>query len=295
MTGECWNIGGLFAHDAELIRLHDAHAACLPRLTVFGGLACHWHGGRIADYSVPAALLPCVLHLFEEYNRRGMGVRLVFSAPDAGDRLDDPVGNALADMAAQSGRGNPGLNGVIVSDDRLAGHIRKKWPQLALTCSMLRPAFECAVLKDSPAYYNELADRYDVVVPVDDRGKAWEFLAQLRRPEKFEILANAVCLPACPLRAEHYALNMAVERFPNAENQRKLESLIRWCDSHRKAEPLRLARKDIERLRSMGFRHFKIAGRAIPWARLHDFLSAYLLPENTMESTDASSQSPVLA
>lgn len=295
MSDESWNIGGLFVHDGELLHLYDAYAPVLPQLHVFGGMACHWHGGRFAENAIPRSLLPCILSLLEEYNGRGMGVRLVCSAPDAGDRLDDFMGNALVDMAATAGKNRPGLNGVIVSDDRLAVHIRRNWPELALISSMLRPTFERGPLEDSPAYYNGLAERYDSVVLIDDRGKDWDFLTQLHNPEKFEILANPTCRPACPRRAEHYALNIAVERFPNGDNWRELDSLLRWCEAYGPAEPLRLARADVARLQDMGFRHFKIAGRSVPWTRLHGFLAEYILPENLSENTYAFSHPSVLA
>lgn len=281
-----WNIGALFSHDDELIEINKICNSVGENSNikyVFGGIPCIMQGGRVPPQNMS---LENALAAMDKYNENNVGCRLTFSNPmiTRGD-LADGTSNALLNKLDINNRSNPkNKNGVIVESDLLADYIKYMYPNLELISSQVKPSTEVGLGNDTAEYYNNLLDRFDIVVVNPAKIHDNEFLNSLKDHERVEFIVNHRCLPNCPMSGKHYALNVELAQLIASgenmyETQEKLTHIYEYCKATRNANPCAgstMSVDDIKMLVSKGFRHFKVEGRenhVITWARdLGDYI-----------------------
>lgn len=262
--------GGFLAHDGNFLTLADIfHRRGFGKFldSVFGGQPCAWHAGRIVDMSIPAKELEAYLHfILPAYTERGISCRLNFSAPDiTPDMLADGRANMMLRVLHEHNINADNPHGVIVSSDVLREYVRERFPDISITCSVLKTAYEHPNMGETPEWYDELADRFDLVVVRSDRNLDLPFLEQIRNREKMELIINSDCVPNCPMRVEHYQLMLEADRGSEAAAG-KFKELRKCCGRNKMRGPdISLTLERIQRLHDAGFRHFKMSGRELAW------------------------------
>lgn len=276
--GSCdFNVGTLFAHDGYALMLADACKRVgidFPIDYVFGSVACLFQGGRAAPIVFDR---DNVCEIFDRYAAAGVGCRLTFSNYELREEdLQDEESNFLLS------RLNLGENnGVIVSSDLLADYVSSEYPNLQLVSSLVKPTVENKLGTENPAYYNELFNRYDIVVVNSAFAFDDAYLAQIEHPERVEFIVNHRCRPNCPLSKDHYTTQTLAARAASTGNfiaQRRLENKLTQinaeCLRRRQEDPALnslISAERVEELVKMGFRHFKLEGRDYPlMTMVHD-------------------------
>lgn len=149
-----------------------------------------WNGGRcLSGRTNKDAIKECI----RAFNDEGVAIRYTYTNPLITKKyLDDEHCNRCMALA------HNGKNGVIVVSEELEHYIRKNYPNYKITSSTCKGITEMDDLKA------ELEKDYDMVVLDYNWNNRFEELAQIPHKEKCELLINAVCMPACPRRKEHY-------------------------------------------------------------------------------------------
>lgn len=232
--------------------------------SVFDSFPVIWNGGRIMagymDMGITEKVVPQYLGRF---NALGVPCRLTFTNPLITEKeLADPVCNRVLDIA------DNGLNEVIVFSPALEEHIRKTHPRMKITSSTCKQITDVSELKA------ELEKDYSLVVLDYNFNNNFDVLTDLPHKEKCELLCNAVCVPNCPRRGEHYKFigkyqlehccPQELEKIRNGTA--KIEE---WKCPHmnnnafmRRSSPLHISPKDIyTKYAPMGFVNFKLEGR----------------------------------
>ncbi len=150
-----------------------------------------WNGGRlITNDQCDSAF---VKHVVKSINDKKIPVRYTFTNPLLTEHdLDDPFCNFCMEV------GDNGMNEVIIFSPILEEYIREKYPSYKLNSST------CKEIKNAEDLNEELQKDYQYVVLDYNLNGKWEFLDEIKRKDKLEILINACCEPACKRRGEHY-------------------------------------------------------------------------------------------
>lgn len=221
---------------------------------------CLWNGGRTILGKCEERYMRQVVRTFEN---EGIPIRYTFTNPHiTAPMLKDRHCNLMLEIAENP---PPGIkNGVIVVSEILEKYIRRHYPAYEIISST------CKCITDKNELQTELRKNYDMVVLDYNFNNKFDLLSSLENKEKCELLVNAVCIPECPRRKEHYGLIG--------------EDMIRLVESQKTGEPLQLTENecpckyrglyeiksqrtfitasDIWTIYSpMGFRNFKIEGR----------------------------------
>jgi collagenase-like PrtC family protease len=152
-----------------------------------------------------------------------------------------------------------GINEVLVNNDLMEQYIRTNYPKYPIISSTTKRITTLEKLQE------ELEKDYKLVVLDYDFNNQWDVLASISHPEKCEILINPVCNPRCPLRTEHYKeiglkqKGVEMEGNPQVDN---CQAQYRKMNEVQKL-PTFISREDLwNKYVPMGFKHFKIEGRA---------------------------------
>ena len=261
-----WDVSGAFVNDRELIAFYD-YCKLLLGFEVFnivhGAPLCEWNSGRVLKHLMREAEEIRTAGL--EYEKRNIAVYLTFTNLLLNEQhMKDPFGNAVCVFFS---RHNPtGKNAVILASDTLRDHIRKEYPTLKLISSILKIT-KCG--KGRLDAYKRLADEYDEVMVHPDDVLNYDLLEKIEDKERHILLVNEYCIRNCPIRPFHYhslsesALNFmghdnsAFESRQASNGCRSLYTLL--TDEHKSV--LALNTPEIQKLRELGFRHFKVQGR----------------------------------
>lgn len=170
-------------------------------------------------------------------------------------------------------------NGIIVYSDILEQYIRDKYPNYKIISSTTK------CIRDKKQVLEELEKDYETVVLDYNFNKDFDFLKQIQKKEKCELLVNAVCIPNCPKRKQHYELISKV-----ALHQEQEQDFFK-CDASRNLfyqamkSPLFISVEEIEKTYlPMGYQHFKIEGRTTQIDDLIEALIYYMVkPEHQIE------------
>ncbi|MCM1577711.1 MAG: hypothetical protein NC078_02775 [Ruminococcus sp.] len=231
----------------------------------FGSVPLIWNGGRGMFGAMSLERLKVQL---EAYNSRGIPYRFTFTNPMLKEKhLEDKECNEVLKLA------DNGMNEVIVVSPILENYIRQTHPKMKITSST------CKCIKDIEGVKEELKKDYSLVVldyNFNDRIDELEKLTPEER-RRCEILSNAVCIPACPRRREHYEhigemqLKLTKKSHYETVNKEWFEKngCRQWeCPTQRiqlydsVESPLRLSPEDIYgKYSDMGFENFKLEGR----------------------------------
>lgn len=150
-----------------------------------------WNGGRlILDDQCDSSF---VNNVIKTINSEGIPVRYTFTNPVlTKEDLDDPFCNFCMKAA------DNGMNEVLVFSPILENYIREKYPKFKIDSTT------CKEIKNADDLKKELEKDYNYVVLDYNMNNHWDIIEGLKNPEKIEVLINAVCVPACPKRGDHY-------------------------------------------------------------------------------------------
>ena len=233
--------------------------------SIFGAFpGAVWNGGRFFGGS---AEMQSVKDIIEVFNKKGIPLRFTFTNPlIKKEHLGDSYCNQILRAA------NNGLNEVIVMSPVLEEYIRKNYPEYPLTSST------CKQIEDMDGVKEEFRKDYKYVVLDYNWNNRFDELEKidLADRERCEILINACCIPNCPRRGEHYRQigGEHIREWEHKKNMlnRKPFQMEDFECPHMTANVYKItghrthvSPKDIiEKYVPMGFRHFKIEGRAAP-------------------------------
>ena len=151
-----------------------------------------WNGGREID---PGDQCDAgfIVNTIKAVNSAGIPIRYTFTNPLlTAEELKDKFCNFCLEAAS----GYP--NEVLVFSPLLEEYMRKNFPSFAIDSTT------CKEIKSVEALNEELEKDYKYVVLDYNLNGQWDFIEQLKNPEKLEILVNATCTPNCPRRGDHY-------------------------------------------------------------------------------------------
>ena len=262
-----WDVSGAFVNDRELIGFYDFCKYLLNFEAfniVHGSPLCEWNSGRVLKHMMRDAEEVRTAGL--EYEKRHIAVYLTFTNLLLQEKhLKDSFGNAICIFFS---RHNPtGKNAVILANDVLRQHIRQEYPTLRLISSILKITNGGG--KGKLDAYKRLADEYDEVMVHPDDVLNYNLLKKIEDKERHILLINEYCIRNCPIRPLHYrSLSESALAFMSYDSSsfetrqagngcRNLHTLL--TDEHKSV--LALNTPEIQKLRDMGFRHFKVQGR----------------------------------
>jgi len=281
-----FNIPGMFVYHPivmQLVGVMEGGFNCrLPIEAIHGAPAVRWNGGRAMRVGYNAAEFKGVLEFLYSKN---IGYFPTFTNHliEQSD-LGDPVGNSILEHLGQ----RPDLNGVIVNSDLLSKHIAEKYPKLRQVASIIKVTF--AGGGGRADYYRELGERFYRYVVHPDDCRDMKLLEQLDR-EKAEIIVNENCVANCPSRVKHYEAYARWQTAPSVVEQQivqqEINQIASACHSpfhmNRMGERQRscnLSRGEVKAIYGMGFRHFKIQGRADdPYTFTYDLVRFMMEPD----------------
>lgn len=262
-----WDVSGAFVNDRELVAFFDYCKLILgfePFHIVHGAPLCEWNSGRVLTQLIRTAEEIRTAGL--EYEKRNIAVYTTFTNLYLEEQhMKDRLCNAMCTFFS---RHNPtGRNAVIVASEILRQHIRKEYPTLRLISSILKITNGGG--KGKLDIYKQLAEDYDEVMVHPDDVLNYDLLEQIEDKERHILLVNEYCIRNCPLRPLHYkTLSESAFRFLSYDSSdfEKRQSTNGCQDlftllADPKRSVLCLNTPEIQRLRDMGFRHFKLQGR----------------------------------
>ncbi len=262
-----WDVSGAFVNDHELVAFFDYCKHVLgfePFHIVHGAPLCEWNSGRVLTQLIRTAQEIRTAGL--EYEKRNIAVYTTFTNLYLKEEhMKDRLCNAMCIFLS---RHNPtGQNAVIAASDILTQHIRREYPKLKLVSSILKITNGGG--KGKLDAYKKLAEEYDEVMVHPDDVLNYDLLEQIEDKERHILLVNEYCIRNCPLRPLHYkSLSESSFRFLSYDSSdfEKLQSTNGCQDlftllADPKRSVLCLNTPEIQRLRDMGFRHFKLQGR----------------------------------
>lgn len=223
-------VGGLFEHDDFIIKMqewfHKNHS-CNYVDSVYGGLSSSlWHSGRlIKNDSISIEKITSIL---DAYSSVGIDCNFVFSKINISeDDLKCPISNKLLYVLNYYNRNKN--NGVIVTNDLLRDYIKTRYPNLKITCSIIKTNVVNHPNGDETVeYYNSLAESYDRVVMSFHHLIEPDYLKQLKYKDKMEILLTDNCVYDC--KYKHMRLTIIDKITNNPNNQEYINQLSSFND-----------------------------------------------------------------
>ena len=237
---------------------------------------CLWNGGRsTGNDQCDAGFVKSVI---KNVNDAGIPVRFTFNSPVVKEEdLDDPFCNFCVEQA------NNGMNEFMIMSPILEEYLRKKFPNFAYNSST------CKEIKDIDTLNAEIDRDYQYVVLDYNLNNRWDFLSQVKHPEKLEVLVNTLCIPNCPRRGEHYktiAINQKITLHNRKLPPERRKPEIPWhCEYGERAGiyaikdyPTFISVEQIwDEYLPRGINNFKIEGRTANLFSLIETYSYYML------------------
>lgn len=262
-----WDVSGAFVNDRELVTFFDFCQQVLgfePFHIVHGAPLCEWNSGRVLAQLIRTAEEIRTAGL--EYEKRNIAVYTTFTNLYLEEKhMKDRLGNAMCTFLS---RHNPtGRNAIIAASDVLRQHIRREFPTLKLVSSILKITNGGG--KGKIDVYKKLAEEYDEVMVHPDDVLNYDLLEQIEDKERHILLVNEYCIRNCPLRPLHYKtlsesafnfLSYDSSDFEKRQSTNGCQDLMTLLTDPKRGV-LCLNTPEIQRLRDMGFRHFKLQGR----------------------------------
>lgn len=262
-----WDVSGAFVNDRELVAFFDFCQQILgfePFHIVHGAPLCEWNSGRVLTQLIRTAEEIRTAGL--EYEKRNIAVYTTFTNLYLEEKhMKDRLCNAMCVFLS---RHNPtGCNAIIAASDVLRQHIRQEYPTLKLVSSILKITNGGG--KGKIDVYKKLAEEYDEVMVHPDDVLNYDLLEQIEDKERHILLVNEYCIRNCPLRPLHYKtlsesafnfLSYDSSEFEKRQSTNGCQDLMTLLTDPKRSV-LCLNTPEIQRLRDMGFRHFKLQGR----------------------------------
>ncbi len=230
-----------------------------------------WNGGRlISDDQCDPKF---VINVIKSINAQGIPVRFTFTNPIITEEdLDDEFCNFCMKAA------DNGQNEVLVFSPILEEYIRKNYPSFKIDSTT------CKEIKDIDTLNSELEKDYKYVVLDYNLNNKWDLLENIEHKDKLEVLVNALCIPNCKRRGDHYknvALNQNIIKENKTLPPNKRKPLIPWtceygdknCIYTIQEYSTHISPELIwEKYVPMGINNFKIEGRT---ANLFSLIETY--------------------
>lgn len=230
-----------------------------------------WNGGRPSNYDQCDAAF--IRNVIKNINGQGVAVRYTYTNMLLNEEdLKDPYCNFCLKAA------DNGMNGVIVFSPLLEAYVRQNYPGYKIISST------CKEIRDIEQVNEELKKDYDLVVLDYNFNNQFQDLEKITDKGRCEILVNAVCIPNCPRRGEHYrnvAKNQSILlKNRNLPKDKQIPLEHWWCEygEHNCIHTIQeyrtyISPEDIwEKYVPMGFYNFKIEGRT---ANLFSLIETY--------------------
>ena len=288
-----WNVGSLFCHD-------DAIMDILGFCHKYGiQYPIKWAFGCISSPLASAMAMP-KLHTvgmasqtIDNYLEYGVGCRLTLTNPHADEAMIESDKIAQKLMASLNETSNPNApNGITLSSDILARHVRENYPRLQVILSTVRVAYDVGFGKacDTIEWYAEkLKDPlYDIVEVNNAKVHEEKFMESLPRKDKVELIACINCIRNCPYAKHHFESALGILRDNAAEqNPEKCKMMLcevsKMCIANRKRhldKASSYTREEIRHLAALGYRRFQLSSRMNDDERFLQDVKHYLFNYN---------------
>lgn len=238
--------------------------------SLYGSPSCKWNGGRaMLNLTLNAEDLKLLKEVAAQWN---IPIRFTFTnCLLEEEHLNDVYANFLLELFAYSN------NEIICNSDILETHIRNKYGNGFRYISSTTKR-----LTSQEEQLKELEKDYYLIVLDYDYNFNFEYLQSIQNKEKCELLCNPVCVPKCPYRKEHYKKLSALQLNPDPENithfcpyQRDTKTFFEIVNKENVIKP-----EDIDKYLKMGFKHFKLEGRATSPLNVLDIITHYLVKDD---------------
>ena len=259
----------------RLVQYCEEIGAHKPFDMAYGAPHCIWAGGRPS--SLTRQLTEDELETyFAAYERHGITIALTFSRLGIDkNMIKDPYGNFILSVAERHN------SQAIVADDRLAKHIKNRYPSMKLIASYDRTVTTLAArdFKDETTYYKQALSLYDEVVIRCEYALSDELISQMPQEllGKCEVLVNQFCVPNCKVCEKHIR---GIEDWAFSERQTPIMPCYHLKEAGEPSARLKrnvlLTNSRINELAKMGMGRFKIGGRNAPPQKFVDLFVDYV-------------------
>lgn len=231
-----------------------------PIKYIYGSPDCAWAGGR------PAIIKSISLSFFENYLKKlrlnyNVIPTLTFTNLNIKEKLNDEYSNNLLDIAYSLDCR------FIVATKDLYNHIKSRYPESKMHCSVIIPSIKIIEEKDfdETKFYNKMLDKYEVVVirpeyTMDNIDKLDKLISDISR---VEILINQNCHYNCPHYRVHY------NSFTESDNGNAFTLCSQFNENYRSVH---LTDEQVQKAIDLGVKKLKLQGRSLLFAWLFDEL-----------------------
>ncbi len=239
-----------------------------PIKYVYGSSYCEWGlGGRPVSFKIYK------LGLIEKYlkkiiNQYGHIPTFTFNNLNVKDTLNDEYSNNLLDIAYSLDCR------FIVATEELYNHIKTRYPNAKLHCSVIIPSIKIVEDKnfDETEFYNKMLEKYEVVVirpeyTMDNIDKLDKLLSDISR---VEILINQHCQYNCPHHREHYYIQSEFSKHGKDLKIKNYDKdspeLFSLCPKRKdNYRSVMLSEEQVIKAIDLGVKKIKIQGRSLPF------------------------------
>lgn len=234
--------------------------------SVYGSPGGIWNGGRqLAGHELAK---PDLLYLKDFYNHHEITVSFTFTNSLIKDTaVHDTYCNQLLDIF------NTGHNAIICNSPELETYIREKYDNQygyisSTTKRLTKPEEQSA----------EFDKDYALVVLDYNHNQDFDYLNSIEDKDNCEILVNAVCMPNCPRRIQHY-LEISECQLYNGIPEITCEHANKPYYKVKQQEHYISPQCINDTYIPMGFSHFKLEGRTAQALDLIEILIDYLIKD----------------
>lgn len=253
----------------DLFTFLDTHSYYLRENVEIGSIygapfPCIWNGGRVMANMIEIPVAKLIKEFMESH---GIPIRLTYTNVCLQEKhLLDTYSNVLTETL------HNGKHEILCNNPMLEEYLRTTYPNYTFVSSTTKRLLSIDALNE------ELAKDYKYVVLDYIKNKDFDFIKQIKHPEKIEVLCNAVCQPNCPRRAEHYKnISEAILEFDITK--------LLPCDyaklpfSKAMDHPHFISADDINKYLDLGINNFKLEGRTTHLLDLIEILVYYLIKD----------------
>ncbi len=268
-----FNIGFFISALGELLK--NEHN---PIKFVYGTLRSEWSGGRPSPMAIYD--LEQIDKYIERLTKKNIIPAFTFTNLSLNkESLKNEYCNKLLDIGAKH------KCHFIVASDVLYNHIKKRYSDAVMVCSVIFPSINFKKLFfNETKFYNKMLDKYEIVVVrpewtlenIDNISKL------IKDPSRIEVLVNQSCAYNCPNVKRHYKIIGELEHG-KITNKKYTQVWTHFCPNQTKPEKQRsliINDEKIDKLLSQGVKKIKLQGRTYPLnGMLNELTRHFFKPE----------------
>ncbi len=243
-----------------------------PIKYVYGCIDCAWQGGRESWLKITS--LSQIDYYLKCLKSQNLIPTFTFTNINKiEEKLNDETSNNLLDIAYKNDAH------FIVASDALYNHIKSRYPEAKMHCSVINPICKQIDDKnfDETRFYNEMLDKYEIVVlrpeyTIENIDRLDKIISDISR---VEVLINQYCRYNCQYHKLHYIVVNEVNylKFNPTEKEKlgyEIEKMSNLSEDIDKYCPLRLdidyksvymTDEQVEKLVNIGVKKLKLQGR----------------------------------